>query len=88
MAMPEFNPPDPEFIANPDTFDITRQDNPHLGFGGGAHFCIRAPLARLELQISFNTILRRLPDIQLDVEEPQYRESVVFRGLKSLQVLF
>ncbi len=79
---------DPARFPNPDTFDITRQDNPHLGFGGGTHFCIGAPLARLELQISFYTILRRFPDIQLDLEEPLYRESFVFRGLKSLPVRY
>ena len=50
--------------TDPDTFDITRDPNPHLAFGGhGAHYCIGANLARLEVEIMFNTLADRLPDI-------------------------
>ena len=69
-----------------DTFDIIRAQNPHLAFGKGAHFCIGAPLARMELQVTFSTLLRRAPRLTLLTEHPQYRDSFVFRGLEELRV--
>jgi cytochrome P450 len=73
---------------NASTFDIDRRDNPHLAFGKGMHFCIGAPLARMELQVTFSTLLRRAPRITLLSDSPRYRDSFVFRGLEALPVRF
>ena len=77
---------DPRAFERADEFDISRQASRHLAFGAGAHFCLGAPLARLELEILFGTLLKRLPDIRLEGEEPEYRTGLVFRGLKALRV--
>jgi cytochrome P450 len=69
----------------PHELRLDREPNPHLTFGAGIHFCLGAPLARLELQTSFATVLRRLPDLEL-VEEPRWKPGYVIRGLGSLQV--
>lgn len=74
----------------PNRLVITRENNRHLAFGQGAHFCLGAPLARLEGQIAINTLLRRLPDLQLavPVETLRWRTSPVLRGLEALPVRF
>lgn len=77
---------DPERFSEPDRFDITRSEGRHLGFGLGIHFCIGAPLVRLEAEIAFTAILRRFPEIRLMGEDLQWQEHPVFRGLKSLPV--
>ena len=69
-----------------DEFDVGRQPNRHLAFGAGTHFCLGAPLARLELEILFTTLLKRLPGIRLEGGQPEYRTGLVFRGLKGLRV--
>ncbi len=69
-----------------DEFDVGRQPNRHLAFGAGTHFCLGAPLARLELEILFTTLLERLSDIRLEGGQPEYRTGLVFRGLKELRV--
>ncbi len=79
---------DPERFADPDRFDITRADNRHLAFGYAAHFCFGAPLARIEAQIAFQTLLRRLPEIRLELQELVWRSNLGLRGLKSLWVSF
>ena len=81
---------DPEQFENPDVLDITRENNKHLAFGQGVHYCLGAPLARLEGQIAFNTLLRRLPDLRLaaPVESLRWRPSVMLRGLEALPVAF
>lgn len=78
---------DPLVFDQPDTLDITRQENPHISFSLGIHYCLGAPLARLELQTSFAALLRRLPNLRL-AAEPEYREGYVIRGLQELIVTF
>ena len=80
---------DPEQFSNPDQLDLRRQKNPLLSFGHGIHFCLGAPLARLEGEIAFSTFMRRIPSFHLD--EPvtlQWSQSLVFRGLGSLPIVF
>jgi cytochrome P450 len=77
---------DPQRFSNPDRFDITRNEGRHLGFGIGIHFCIGAPLVRLEAEVVFETILRRFPKISLASEALEWQEHPIFRGLKSLPV--
>ncbi len=76
---------DPQVFNDPDTLDITRQNNHHLSFGKGIHFCLGAPLARMEAGIAFNTLLSRLPNPKL-VEEPEWKPNTLIRGLKRLIV--
>ncbi|MCB0063363.1 MAG: cytochrome P450 [Caldilineaceae bacterium] len=75
-------------FVNADTLDVTRQDNQHLTFGLGMHYCLGAPLARLELQIALATLLRRLPSIRLAVtdEDVQYQSGFVIRGVQGKTV--
>jgi cytochrome P450 len=79
---------DPDQFADPDRLDVARTPNRHLAFGGGPHFCLGAALARLEGQILFDALLRRLPDLELVTTEPTYREHYVIRGLNELRVSF
>lgn len=72
-------------FANPDQLDLTRQDNPLLTFGMGSHYCLGAPLARLELQIVYKNLFQRMPDLQL-VGSPVFSDGFVIRGLKELPV--
>jgi len=79
---------DPERFADPDRLDICRQDNRHLAFAWGAHFCFGAPLARLETQVAFETLLRRMPKLRLVAVPVKWRENLAFRGLTALPVMF
>jgi cytochrome P450 len=81
---------DPERFADPDALDVTRADNKHLAFGKGIHFCLGAPLARMEGQIAIGTLLRRMPNLRLtDLPESlTWRPGMVLRGLEGLPVEF
>ncbi len=79
---------DPHHFAAPDSLDLSREPNRHLAFGQGVHYCLGAPLARLEGQIAFETLLRRLPSIRLAVPPAavRWRRGLFLRGPQSLPV--
>jgi cytochrome P450 len=77
---------DPARFTDPDAFDIGRGDGGHIGFGGGMHFCIGAPLARLEIAVSLERLRRDCPGLKL-VGEPEYEPFFVIRGLQELRVV-
>jgi cytochrome P450 len=77
---------DPEVFKNPETFDITRNPNPHVAFGSGVHHCLGATLARLEGQEVFKALAERFPALHLKTAELAYQPSITFRSLKSLPV--
>ncbi|WP_250302008.1 cytochrome P450 [Streptomyces sp. A 4/2] len=81
---------DPERFTEPDTLDLSRTDNQHLGYGHGIHYCLGAPLARLEAQTALATLLRRLPDLRLAGEpgDLRWRGGLIMRGLRTLPVEF
>ena len=78
---------DPARFASPDEFAAARDPNPHVSFGAGIHFCIGAPLARLEMLIAFQTLFARLPNLALTVK-PHYKDAYHFHGLEELRVTF
>ncbi len=77
-------------FENPDTLDLTRENNRHLSFGQGIHYCMGAPLARLEGHVAFNTLLARMPNLRLDIpiESLQWRSGLTFRRLETLPLTF
>jgi cytochrome P450 PksS len=77
-------------FPDPETLDLTREPNRHLAFGIGAHFCVGAPLARLEGQIALTTLCRRFPDLHLGVapDSLRWRSGLVFRGLQELPIVW
>jgi cytochrome P450 len=77
---------DPERFIEPHRFDITRDEGRHLSFGLGIHYCIGAPLVKLEAEIAFETLLRRFPNLALATDKLEWQEHPIFRGLKSLPV--
>ncbi len=81
---------DASVFTNPDTLDITRENNKHLAFGLGAHYCVGAPLARIEGQIGITTLLARFPNMRLQVPSDQlkWRGTFIVRGLEKLPVTF
>jgi len=79
---------DPAQFPDPDRLDLGRGDNRHIAFGWGIHFCLGAPLARVEGQIAIDTLVRRLPRLALVAEHAEYRQSLTLRGLKMLPVKF
>jgi unspecific monooxygenase len=76
---------DPAMFEAPDELRLDRDPNPHLTFGAGIHFCLGAPLGRLELQTSFRALLTRFPRIEA-VEEPEWKPGYVIRGFEGLRV--
>lgn len=79
---------DPERFPDPDRLDLGRSDNRHLAFGWAAHFCFGAPLARIEGQVAFETLLRRLPNLELEPGPLVWRPNLALRGLTALRVSF
>jgi len=79
---------DPERFPDPDRLNITRTDNRHLAFGWAGHYCFGAPLARVEGQIAFSTVFRRLRNLRLDPVPLAWRHNMVFRGLERLPIAF
>ena len=76
---------DPARFPDPDRFDPQRAPNPHVSFGAGIHFCVGAPLARLELKVALPILFERLPGFSL-AEPPRYRDSLSFPWARSLDV--
>jgi cytochrome P450 len=87
---------DPDRFPEPNRLDITRQDNRHLSFALGPHFCLGAALARMEAQIAIGTVIKRMPGLQLEppyssemrLEDFPWRQNPMFHGLESLPVVF
>ncbi len=79
---------DPAIFPEPDQLNFHRESNPHIAFGKGVHFCLGAPLARLEGEIALNNLLQRLPELESTspIEELRYRLVPMFRGLEALPV--
>jgi cytochrome P450 len=76
---------DPAVFTDPDRLDVRRVDNPHISFGAGIHYCLGAPLARIELVASFGALLRKAPRLRL-VREPEWKPGYIIRGLRALEV--
>jgi cytochrome P450 len=79
---------DGERFPDPDRLDLARVDNRHLAFGWAGHFCFGAPLARLEGEIAFSALLRRLPGLRLAPGPITWRSNLGLRGLAALPVSF
>ncbi len=81
---------DANYFDNPDSLDVTRENNKHLAFGHGVHYCLGAPLARLEGQIAISTLVQRMPNLHLSIAPDQlrWRSGFVLRGLEALPVSF
>lgn len=79
---------DPAVFENPNTFDITRDPNRHIAFGSGIHYCVGAPLARLEGVIAINALLERLPTLQLNtaIENLDWNDNLLIHGMKAMPV--
>ncbi len=79
---------DPDRFVDAETLDIRRENNKHLAFGRGIHSCLGAPLARLEADIAFSTLLRRFEKLTLVSDEPDWRRQIYMRGLIALPIRF
>jgi cytochrome P450 len=76
---------DPAVAERPDEFDPTRSAIRHLAFGHGAHFCLGAPLARMEATVALSAVTKRFPNARL-ADEPTYKPHVTLRGMARLDV--
>jgi cytochrome P450 len=72
-------------FKSPDELILDRQPNPHVSLGGGIHYCLGAPLARLEIQIAVPAIIRKFPNLAL-ADQPTFRNNYHFHGLEALNV--
>jgi len=79
---------DPAQFPNPDELNINREQNHHLAFADGIHYCLGAALARVETQVAINTLIQTFPDLKLASNKLEWKKSIVIRGLKSLSVSF
>ncbi len=81
---------DPQQFADPEVLNILRQEHQHVAFGKGIHYCLGAPLARLEGQIAIGTLLQRLPNLRQEPPAAQltWTQNPILRGLTSLPVTF
>jgi cytochrome P450 len=79
---------DPAHFPDPDRFDVTRAPDKHVAFGMGGHYCLGAPLARLQGQVALRALLDRLPGLRLAGGTPRYRDNFMLRGLQALPVVF
>ncbi|MEG4944797.1 cytochrome P450 [Microcoleus sp. F4-D5] len=79
---------DPAQFPNPDELNINREHNQHVAFADSIHYCLGAPLARLETQIAINTLIQTFPNLKLASNKQEWKKSIVIRGLKSLSVSF
>ncbi len=77
---------DPAVFDDPERFDISRYPNPHMGFGAGIHYCLGAPLARLEAEVVFTKLLQRFASLSLVESAPAWRKLINLRGLERLQL--
>ncbi len=77
---------DPRKFSNPDTLELSRSENAHLTFGLGTHYCIGAPLARLEMQVALHAFLKKIPNFKLENPKLEYGNGFVIRGLRSLRI--
>lgn len=77
---------DPKVFDRPNTLDVGRSPNPHLGFGAGIHYCVGAPLARVEIMAALKALTTKMPDLRLD-GEPERRPEFVIRGLRTVPVV-
>jgi cytochrome P450 PksS len=77
---------DPRQFPEPDLLDLARAPNRHLAFGFGIHFCLGAPLARLEASLAFRSLLERIPSLALAGAEPRWRPWLFFRALEELRI--
>jgi cytochrome P450 len=76
---------DPAVFADADAIVLDRSPNPYLSFGAGIHYCLGAPLAKLEFEILFARMLERMPRLEL-IEEPRWKPRFILRGLEALRV--
>lgn len=79
---------DPERFPDPDRLDLGRQDNRHVAFAWASHFCFGAPLARIEGQVAFEAMLRRMPNLRVEAGHLEWRDNLGLRGLTTLPVAF
>jgi cytochrome P450 len=79
---------DPKIFAHPEKLDVTRQENPHVSLGAGIHYCLGAPLARMEASIAFEVLLKRFPKMRLITQEPTFYPSLLIRQMECLEIAF
>jgi len=79
---------DPAQFPDPDQLNLHRQESRHMAFGHGIHFCLGAPLARIEAEIAFKTLLRRLQEPHVETEKVEWATGIVFRGLRAFPPVF